>query len=779
MSSPFRYLPLNRVPLIVPTLACALVFAASAQASGCPGADPCPWTDTQTFGDPGGGEFRVPYGIGAGAGGNLYVVEEEMHRVQKLDPSGAFISKWGGEGSAEGDLNYPYDIAVDAAHGGVYVSDRENNRVEKFDTSGNFVSAWGWGVDDGSAAYQVCTHGCQAGIAGSGSGQLKGARGIATDGTNVYVADWGNKRIQKFDLDGNVKGQWTIGAQQAPERLAAAGGNVYATTGSHVVWRFDSNGTPDNTWDGDGVSGSGGTGAGQFDYPEGLAVDGTGVYVADSGNQRIQKLDASGAFVTMWGWGVADGSNALQTCSSSCRKGIQGSGSGQFSDPYGVVATGGTVWVADTFNHRLQRFSQGGSHQLTVGSYGPGDFYSPLDVAVAPSGDVYVADTYALDVQRLDASGNPITTWATGSQSYPNSVTPTASGAYVPVQPGYLRLFDPSGSLLGQLTTPGLGPGQLSSPTGSTIDADGNLYVAERANGRVKKFGSGGNSIGVFGSSGSGDGQLSSPYDVALDSARNLYVADTGNNRVVKFDAAGNFLLKWGQAGSGDGQFNAPSGITVDPQGHVFVSDSSNDRIQQFDGQGHFLSKWGAHGDGPGELNWPAGLSVDSVGAVWVADEGNHRIARFCCPAAGAPAGSGSEQTAIAGSGSQDAGVPRADTAAARIRLSGRPLQRARRVGRRGVALRIKTNEPAKVSFRVRLSSRDARRLGLRSAQIGRAHVDLGAAGTRALRLRLSTRARRALLRIGTSKPRILVRASAVDRARNRSSASFAVTVKR
>ena len=256
-------------------------------------------------------------------------------------------------------------------------------------------------------------------------------------------------------------------------------------------------------------------------------------------------------------------------------------------------------------------------------------------------------------------------------------------------------------------------------------------------------------------------------------------MADPGNNRVVKFDAAGNFLMKWGDAGSGDGQFNAPSGITVDPQGHVFVSDSSNDRIQQFDGQGHFLSKWGARGDGPGELSWPEGLSVDSVGAVWVADEGNHRIARFCCAAAGAPAGSGSEQTAIAGSGSQDAGVPRADTAAARIRLSGRPLQRARRVGRRGVALRIKTNEPAKVSFRVRLSSRDARRLGLRSAQIGRARVDLGAAGTRALRLRLSTRARQALLRIGTTKPRILVRASAVDRARNRSSASFAVTVKR
>jgi tripartite motif-containing protein 71 len=776
MRSLLQYRRLHHLVLTVPALACALIFAASAQASACAGADPCPWTQTETFGDVGDGEFRAPYGIGTDAGGNLYVVEQDTHRVQKLDPNGAFIAKWGRDGSAEGELYYPYDIAVDAAHGGVYVSDRENNRIEKFDTNGNFVSAWGWGVDDGSAAYQVCTQGCQAGSAGPGSGQLKGPRGIATDGTNVYVADWSNKRIQKFDLAGNVTGQWTIGAQQAPERLAAAGGKVYATTSSDVVWRFDSGGTPDNSWDGDGVSGSSGTGAGQFDYPEAIAVDGTGVYVVDYGNQRIQKLDSSGAFVTMWGWGVADGTGALQTCSSSCQTGIQGSGDGQFNDPFGVVATGGSVWVADSYNHRLQRFSQSGSHQLTVGSVGPGEFESPADVAVAPSGDLYVADMYGHDVQRLDASGNPLTRWFTGNLSFPSSVTPSASGVYVPVNPGYLRLFDPSGNLLDQLTTPGPGAGQLSTAAGSTSDADGNIYVTERINDRVKKFDPAGNSLAVFGASGSGDGQLDSPYDVAVDAAGNVYVAERGNNRVQKFDAAGNFLLKWGAAGSGDGQFSGPSGIAVDAQGHVFVSDTFNHRIQEFDGQGHFLSKWGAHGDGPGELYWPEGLAVDAAGAVVVADNGNHRIVRFCCPGVATPAGAAGEQGPAAGT--PGAGTPAADAAAARIGLSGGRVQRARRVRRRGVALRITTNEPANVSVRATLSRRDARRLGLRSARIGRASLDLGAAGTHALRLRLSARARRALLRIGRRKPRILVHAAAVDRAGNRSSASFAVTIK-
>jgi hypothetical protein len=100
-------------------------------------------------------------------------------------------------------------------------------------------------------------------------------------------------------------------------------------------------------------------------------------------------------------------------------------------------------------------------------------------------------------------------------------------------------------------------------------------------------------------------------------------------------------------------------------------------------------------------------------------------------------------------------------------------------VRRRGLALRITTDEPAKVSFRAALSSRQARSIGLRSASIGRGSVELGTAGTRAVSLRLSARARRVLLRIGTRKLRIVVRASAVDRGGNHSSASFAVTVKR
>src|SRR5215211_5487748 len=185
-----------------------------------------------------------------------------MSRIQKRDPTGAFLSEWGSEGAAEGQFSSPAEIAVDAAGGGVYVTDNYNDRVEKFDTSGNFISAWGWGVSDGSAAYQVCTTGCRAGISGTGAGQFSSAIGIATDGLNVYVADYDNKRIDKFDLAGAHAGQWAIPGAQSPEGLTVADSKVYVTTTADKVWRFDKNGVPDASWDGDGVTAASGTGAG-------------------------------------------------------------------------------------------------------------------------------------------------------------------------------------------------------------------------------------------------------------------------------------------------------------------------------------------------------------------------------------------------------------------------------------------------------------------------------------------------------------------------------------
>ena len=271
--------------------------------------------------------------------------------------------------------------------------------------------------------------------------------------------------------------------------------------------------------------GTQGSGDGQFSYPSGVAVDGSGnVYVADLGNHRIQKFSSTGVFLTKWG--------------------TQGSGNGQFEAPTDIaVDSSGNVYVVDSGNNRVQKFSSSGVFLTKWGSLGSGDgqFNSTRGVAVDNSGNVYVIDAYNGRVQKFSSSGVYLTQW---------------------------------GSL-------GSGDGQFSYPSGVAVDGSGNVYVIE--NNRVQKFSSTGVFLTKWGSLGSGDGQFYNLYGVAVDSLGNVYVTDFGNvNRVQKFSSSGVFLTKWGSSGSGDGQFAQTSKVAVDASGNVYVADSNNYRIQKF-----------------------------------------------------------------------------------------------------------------------------------------------------------------------------------------------------
>ena len=290
------------------------------------------------------------------------------------------------------------------------------------------------------------------------AGNSRQPRGVATDGTNVYVADRGNKRIHKFGLDGSVVGSWTVGSPaQEPERVAVAAGKVYVTTSVGRLWRFDTAGVPDNSWDGDGVTGTQGSGAGQLGYPMAIAVDGSGVYVADSNNERIDRFNASGTFVSAWGWGVADGASTLQTCTSTCKAGIEGKGVGQFGDPFGIVATGGKLWVADAYNHRLQAFTPAGAHVATVGGLPGGEFYFPNGCDGRSFGCRLCGRLLRSRVQRLSSAGAFESMW---DSPYPLSVTAAGGGVYA-ITGQAVRRYDTGGGLLGQWG--GLGACRVSS----------------------------------------------------------------------------------------------------------------------------------------------------------------------------------------------------------------------------------------------------------------------------------------------------------------------------
>jgi DNA-binding beta-propeller fold protein YncE len=277
------------------------------------------------------------------------------------------------------------------------------------------------------------------------------------------------------------------------------------------------------------VWGEYGTGDGQFDFPNGIAVDSAGnVYVADTGNDRIQKFDAIGTYLTQWDGSEGDG--------------------GRFSQPKGIaVDSKGNVYVADTSNNRIQKFDADGTHVTHWGEYGVGDgeFSSPMDIAVDGAGNVYVADTFNNRIQKFDADGTHVTHW----------------GEY------------------------GVGDGEFIYPMGIAVDSAGNVYVADYYNNRIQKFDADGTHVTQWGEYGVGDGEFSYPMGIAVDGAGNVYVADTGNDRIQKFELDGEgeyeYVTKW-DGSDGAGQFSWPMGIAVDGAGNVYVVDTGNYRIQKF-----------------------------------------------------------------------------------------------------------------------------------------------------------------------------------------------------
>ncbi len=514
----------------------------------------------------GDGQFRNPQGVAVDGSGNVYVADTRNDRIQTFDSSGTFLSKWGTRGNGDGQFSFPTDITVDGS-GNVYVTDTSNHRIQTFDSSGTFLTQWGtWGIRDG---------------------QLLSPQGVALDDNgNVYVADSENQRIQKFALvgftldDANPDdndsvaqsitfpdlevGDYSI-TELVPtgwqlDQVRCEGGKsvldgetltVAVFAGEDVVCTFENsvippssltiikestpaNGT-DFTFTANGPSlpptfitkwGSEGSGAGEFTFPAGIAVDGNGnVYVTDTQNDRIQKFDSSGIFLTQWG--------------------THGTGDGEFNFPDGLAVDGnGNVYVTDRNNNRIQKFDSNGTFLLKWGTRGSGagQLKVPQGVAVDDSGNVYVTDTFNDRIQKFDSNGIFLTQWGTR----------------------------------------GSGAGQFSFPDGLTVDSHGNVYVADVINHRIQKFDSSGTFLTQWGTRGNAAGQFWNSRDVAVDDNGNVYVIDSFNDRIQMFDSNGTFLLKWGTEGTGDGQFQNFEGVTVDSTGNLYVADSGNNRIQTF-----------------------------------------------------------------------------------------------------------------------------------------------------------------------------------------------------
>jgi sugar lactone lactonase YvrE len=266
-------------------------------------------------------------------------------------------------------------------------------------------------------------------------------------------------------------------------------------------------------------------------------------YVADSRNHRILHIASDGSLLHAWG-------SFADIFSGDAPPGT-------FNEPWGVaVGPDGSVYVTDTWNHRVQQFTGEGQFIRAWGQYGQPSlnapesaywFWGPRGIAVDSQGRVYVADTGNKRIAIFDKDGNYLTEFGTG----------------------------------------GFDPGQFDEPVGVVVAPSGTVYVTDTWNQRVQAFIP--SQTGDFFlpslqwdvSGWKGQSLDNKPF-LAVGANEHVFITDPEGFRVIEFTAAGEFVRTWGAFGNGPEEIGLASGIAVDQLGNVWVTDAGNNRILRY-----------------------------------------------------------------------------------------------------------------------------------------------------------------------------------------------------
>lgn len=405
-------------------------------------------------------EMKTPVDVAVDMQNRIYVLDSDMNKVRVFTGGGVQTLSFGASGKGTEGFDEPLGLAVDGA-GNIYVADSGNVKIKKFDPQGKLLGS--------------------IGSEGLGPGQFRRPSGIKVDREGkIYLLDAGKHTLQIFTSEG---GDGALLAQVSPPPSVVLfkelPGEVVALMADKQLWGIS----------GDSLialgSGSGkqigirGSEPGMLKNPRGGTVDGTGNYwIADTGNDRLQKFSIDGALLQVIG--------------------RSGSKEGEFSSPSAVALTlKGNIVVADTGNRRMQVFSAKG---LFLGAFGrsgsqAGQFSEPVGLAVDNSENITVVDR-----------GN-----------------------------NRIARFDKSGTLLWEAGKAGKQDGEFKDPESIIVSPDGEVYVLDAGNGRVQIFDRNGKFLRKFGNEGRGPGEFRSPAGLVLEGGTRLSVGDRGNKRVQVF----------------------------------------------------------------------------------------------------------------------------------------------------------------------------------------------------------------------------------------------------
>jgi len=597
--------------------------------------------------------FVSPQGVAVDSSGNLYVADSFSNRIRKVAAGTGILTTVAGNGSQgfSGDggpatsaaLSRPSGVAVDSA-GNLYIADNYNNRIRRVAAGTGIITTV---AGNGSLGY--------AGDGGAAtSASLWKPYGVAVDSSdNVYIADMGNYCIRKVAV------------------------------GTGVITTVAGNGAPSFGGDG-GLA----TSASLY-YPTDMTVDSAGnLYIADSGNHRVRK--------------VAAGTGIITTVAGTGTQAFSGDGepaaSASLYYPYGVeVDSAGNLYVADTYNHRIRKVAVVTGIITTVAGIGTSGFLGdggpaasaslnmPFKAVVDASGNVFILDGYNFRIRKVDSGAGIITTVAGNGKQTPDFNGDGGEATAASLNTPFDVTVDSAGNqyiadsynqrirrvaagtgiittVAGDGTAGSSGDGgqatsaRFNTPSAVTLDGDGNLYIADFNNQRIRRVAAGSGIITTVAGNGlsgfAGDGgqatsaSLSWPSGMAIDSAGNLFIADRDNQRIRKVEIGTGIITTVAGNGSyafaGDGgpalsaSFKSPQGVAVDSTGNLFISDYYNHRIRKVNAYSGVITTVAGNGtegfsgdDGPAtsaSLYSPSGVAVDIAGNLYFSDTGNSRI---------------------------------------------------------------------------------------------------------------------------------------------------------
>jgi PKD repeat protein len=481
---------------------------------------------------------------------------------------------------------------------------------------------------------------------------LNEPRGLYIDGgDNVYVAEYSGDRVLRYNaVGGNTLALGTAGQCNrttatfcSPADVTAdADGNLWVADGDRVV-EYTPAGAfvqtlpqvgawPDDPW----PPGNDNTHFSNFRGVQGVAYRDGRLYVADSGNDRVQVYQISG--------GVPVYSTTVGVT------GVSGWDAGHFNNPTRLAVDGaGRLYVADALNGRVQRCTFGGTWACaTLDSGLQVSYWGEIGVSVDGSDNVYIADTYNGRIRKCIPGGacssliDPPPVEPYGLPTPYDVAVDSAGNIFVAVAYRHaVRKYDSAGNLLGVFAGVPDVPYvvdalRLNGPNGVAAAADGGVYVVETHGTRLIRYTPGGAqqwAIGVAGMCGDAGQHRYDACGVAIDSAGRVVVADYGNHRLKLFNPDGTLDRTFG-TGPGQGPYELvnPMGVAVSPvNGDVLVADYGNQRVQVYTSQYVYKATLGVTGVGGADaahFHDPVGVAVDGSGRVYVADPYNQRVQR-------------------------------------------------------------------------------------------------------------------------------------------------------